>query len=452
MTTTDETRVPQARTRWWIDALALLGLLALALAAVLPVVLRGLPFSVYDEWTHLDYALRAGHFEVPARGDEIRPEILDAWECYGTQAGEVPACGADVGNAEYPAFAQQYNYKHPPIYYIVTGLAARAVQAVTPLDFVTAARTTGVLWMFAGMAVLWLGMRMLGIGRLLAFSLAAAAGLWWTNLTAFVHVTNDAPALLAAGGVVLSVVALRRRWRLWWLLPILVAGLAASTKIMNALVVMGLAGALLLIAVIPAVRPAGVRVWQLLVASAGSVAAVFGVQRAWGWFQGRRGDPDWVSPITGQNGQPFPDTLIEALLRTAFRGFVAIGHDFVGPTANPLLIALAVTAVTATVIAVPWIALAVGWRDSSILIIATATVLGLLAWPTIAQSEMLRVTEWTEYFPAPNGRYGLSVPPLVAPLLGMLAAGRLAGRLVAGAALVLCAVTLIAVWFPQIGT
>lgn len=431
-------------------ALALAALAVLVLLAVVPTVLRGLPFSVHDEATHLDLAYRDSVLDVPVRGDAIDDTILDAWACYGTESLLEPACAPEQATEDFPNRGSQYNFGHPPLYYLLTGGVARILEAATPLDFVTAARLTGAAWLMAGVATMFFGIRRLGADHVLAAVLAAAAGCWWTSIRASVYVTNDAPALAIAGGVVLLVAALARGSVPWVATTLLAIG-AASTKVMNGLVVVAFAGACALIALVPAWNRMGLARSRLWLAAAGGVLGVVGVFAGWALYQSGRGDPDWQSPIHGQSGSDIQGSPIDEWLSTALDGFTSIGHATVTPElANVAIVTVLAQCTVIVVLAMIGIAWIRGSWDGPLRVLSLVAVLGLLAWPWIVQLQMFRSTEGEDFFANPSGRYGLTIPPLVAAAGALLAPRGRPRILVIAGCVVLVAITLVALAIPVV--
>ncbi len=247
-----------------------------------------------DELQHLDYVLKS-----PSLG-------VRTGEYFGTDAMKVVTCrGIDLPGWE-PGYrylsdcgdpqpdptlshSNGYNtaYVHPPAYYTLTALAGGGILRLPGVgSALSAYRLVGVVWLMAGLALVWHALSLTGAG---VATKAAVVGLLGVS-PAVVHgssmVNPDATSLL---GGALVVVALMRwdmgRWP-WWLVPIASAA-AVALKLTNAAAV----GAA---AVFVAVRwwqtrsqdPARTRERLLVVSVSG--AAVMATIYAWRLWQGHR--------------------------------------------------------------------------------------------------------------------------------------------------------------------
>lgn len=413
-----------AGARRWLDVLAIAALLLLALIAVLPQVEKQAPLSALDEPSHFDYAWHASHFEFPAAGDTFAPEVMEAWNCYGNELLRLPTCGTTGPPEAYPALAQQYNFGHPPVYYLVTGLAARAIEALSDVDFLTAARAMGAIWLGAGMAVMHLALRGLGVALPLAASVAAASGMWWSSFSAATIVTNDAPFLLTTALGLLALAGLRRRHPYWLTatLLILLAALAAGVKVMHALPFLAIAGAFVVLALLPdRYRPFAGR-WSLLGTAAGMVGAVGAVYVLWTRFQRARGDADWSNPVEGVNTAPFLGSPFDEWLPTSVRGLTYVGHAYIAnASAEPEIVIFASDMLSVVLLGSIVIGLAVARRGSALLVIALAALIGSAAWPLVVQLQSYLSSDGTHYFPMPSRRYGVSIGVLGFAALALVA-------------------------------
>lgn len=443
------TAVP-ARTRRpvpWQAILAMLALVVLALVAVLPQVLRHGPFSALDEGTHIDYAWRASTLDIPAAGDLIAPEVRELWSCYGNELASLPACGESEPTDRFPLASAQYNFGHPPVYYVVTGVTAKAVAAVTGWDFVTAARATGALWLAAGMCVMLLTLRSFGVERWLALAVAAASGMWWANLQATAIVTNDAPLLLTTA---LSLLALSRflRGGGWGSMALLTGAalLAAGMKVMNALPALAIAGALVVLSLLPERWRPRVARWRMLTAAGASVAVVGAVFLVWTRIQRARGDADWQNPVEGINSDPIVGSPLGEWLSTATRGLSYLGHSYVTRgAAQPEVVGFVADVASVVGLAAIAMGIAAARRGSALQVLAIAALIACAAWPTIVQLQSYLSSGGTHYFDQPSYRYGATSGPMAFAVLALVAE-RLRWRVVTiVGCVVLVALTLTAV-------
>lgn len=153
-------------------------------------------YSQFDEGTHISYAWSVAHGHIPARGDTVERPILDAWACSGQTNAELPPCGESSSPSQFPAQGQQYNFIHPPIYYIITGFLSRCITHFShALTFAQAARLLQIVWVIFGMALCYAAFRRWDVPRLYAYSSVALIPFIPMVLNAGSAVTNDAPAL-----------------------------------------------------------------------------------------------------------------------------------------------------------------------------------------------------------------------------------------------------------------
>lgn len=427
----------------------MLALFLLAAIAVLPQVLRHLPLSALDEWTHIDYAWRAAQLSVPAAGDPISPEVRALWSCYGNENAELPACGVSHPPEEFPLRGTQYNFGHPPVYYVVTGVAANAISAVVGVDFIAAARATGVLWLGAGMAVMFLALRAFRVERWLAAAVAAASGMWWSSLGAAAIVTNDAPSLLTTAIGLLALAHFLERRGSWPTIGLLMAGaaLAAGMKVMNALPFLAIAGAFVVLALLPERWRPSLGRWRLLGAAVGMTGVVGATYVLWTRFQSARATGEWSNPVEGINSRPIEGAPFGEWLSTVTRGLGYLGHSYVTDgTAQPELIGFVANVASVIGIAAVAIGFAVARRGSALAVVALAAFIGSAAWPTIVQLQSFLSSDGLYYFPAPSYRYGATTGAVAFAAIA-LAAQQLRWRWLAiGACLGIVVVTLAAVF------
>jgi hypothetical protein len=158
---------------------------------------------------------RVSDLELPRIGEKIQPETVQDAACR-TIAGRRPStCGEPADLTRFDAQGYAYEAQQPPLYYVITA-ALRPVVSIGPIDdFVVAARAVGIVWLVAGLAVLWIVVRRLGATFEAAVIVVLLAQLSPTVLYQSSTVNNDAAALAIGGLVVLGWDVLRRRptWR-----------------------------------------------------------------------------------------------------------------------------------------------------------------------------------------------------------------------------------------------
>ena len=201
--TGDQPRQPAGGRSLWGEPLrrliaVALALFAVAVAITAPAALNSRGISPFDEATHIDYAYQVAHGHIPARGSVIAPVIRADMLCRGPASRDVKLTRCGERNPPAKSFvvgAQNYNFGHPPVYYAITGVLARAAGLPFSGDhFIAFARLAGILWLFAGMLVLYLALRKFRVRWELAacgaLLLALTPAVFYLDAT----VTNDAAA------------------------------------------------------------------------------------------------------------------------------------------------------------------------------------------------------------------------------------------------------------------
>lgn len=389
-------------------------MLVLALLAVLVSVLgvvRAPDLSALDEYTHIDYAWRVAHGQLPFAGSEIAPEVLADWSCRGQSNAALPECGTAADNEQYPNGGENYNYWHPPLYYAITGYAA-ALLSWLPLglEFVTAARLTGGAWFAAAVVAMFLVARSWRTSRLIA-ALAAGSLL---AVPAFGHassiVTNDAPAALAGVAALWVLTRVVLQNRLGWVLPAVLMFLIAATKTVNVLGMLSVLGVIGLLALQSFFRGDRVRGWRLLrIPLAGALAVIVALV-AWELVQSGRGVPGWQSPISGQNTREVVGLPFDEWAPTIVGAFGLTTHFWL----QPAIAGIAVTTVArilGTVFTAAPFAGVVAWaRARPERMVAWAALAGALAAPLVVQVDTFMGSG--NYFPTFNRRYAITLIPV----------------------------------------
>jgi hypothetical protein len=430
-TTADRPAAGTAATRTlWGEPLGRLLVLALAMlavaaAVVMPTALRVHGISVFDEATHVDYAYQVAHGHLPARGSVLAPEIRAELVCRGSAihpSKTFPHCGESNPDVKlFGVGAQNYNFGHPPLYYAITGLLARAAGTVSSHHFITFARLVGVLWLFAGMLVMYLGLR-----RFRVRWVYAACGALLVALTPAIFyydafVTNDAAAALSGSLAVLMLARILVGERTGWVLPGVLGGLAAATKTLNALPF--LAGAVLLAALaLTRWRVDRTKARQLLLVAGAIVLGVLVVYGGWTLIQNHRGDPNWVNPIAGISSQPVHGAPFDELFSTSFSSINLLSAGYLpDPFPNNFLSALIRLWGPLSVAAVGAV-LALQRRWSPRFVLAGATALGVLTFPLVVEIQVLVTSH--KYFPVVIPRYGMSYIPMLLAAMAIAADDR----------------------------
>ena len=223
------------------SAICVAALMALALGLVLGHIHSYTEVSPVDELQHLDYLIRAGDGHLVGLGDLSSQKSLRLETCHRLDAefdAKVPSCVTDATIQLDPTTFQESGYNtaaiHPPTYYAIDGLLARAIAATLPVtdDPLTNGRAAGAVWLMAAVGALWLLLRELGANRTLASALIAITISTPTVLLAAATINTDGTSLLCGSLLVWAVVRWERgRLPLWIVLA--ATALCAGTKVTN---------------------------------------------------------------------------------------------------------------------------------------------------------------------------------------------------------------------------
>ena len=397
-------------------------LLAIALTLGLIAAHRGSPMSIFDEPTHADYAYRIAHGQIPERGSLLSPEIRHQWSCRGGPAGiKLPPCNdTEYPASLYPNRGENYNFGHPPLYYAITGYAARGLDALVPGDhFVSFGRMVGSLWLFAGMIVLYLGLRLFGAQWPFALGGAALLAVCPGVLHASSTITNDAAAVLCGAVAVYLLAGVVVENRINWVAAVLATFLATSTKVINALPFIVLAAVILIMAIVRRRQGERRQAARLALTVVGMAVAFLVVYKGWSIFQSHRGAANWVSPIAGISSDPVTGFPLNELLSTSFSGFQLVPFYYLPAQINGETVSLWGRVLGILVTAAPFLAVASFRARTPEWVLGLATIGGLLAYPLIVELQVY--FEDGDYFPAIVPRYGMSLVPMSLACLALVA-------------------------------
>jgi len=224
----------------WRSRLVLVALCVLAGLLVIVHVASSPKVSPVDELQHLDYAIKASHFDFVGAGDQFGGEAMRIEACHRLDAefdAKVPPCPENAATLDPPTFQEGgFNtaYIHPPTYYLIDGLFGRALSAVAPgHDDLTLIRLGGVLWVVGAVVFLWLLLSEVGAGIGVRAALILAAISTPAVLSMFSTINPDGTALLVGAALTWTVLRAERRRLPWWV-PALAAGAAIGLKATNA--------------------------------------------------------------------------------------------------------------------------------------------------------------------------------------------------------------------------
>lgn len=399
-----------------------LGLLTIAATLGLVSAHRGTQISLIDEATHADYAYQVAHGHIPAAGSIIATPILREWACRGAAAGSVvPPCNTPVLDpAKFPALGENYNFGHPPLYYAITGLTARAAGAIFGEGhFVAFARMTGFLWLFAAMLVLYLALRRFGV----RWGIAAAAAVLLPLCPGVLHassmVTNDAPAALCGAVALYLLAGVLKTGRIGWIAPTVATLLATATKVLNGLPMLILAAVLLVLAVVRRRAGDSHAAWRLILTAVAIGVSFLVVFKGWAIFQSGRGVPNWQNPIAGVTGRDYSGAPVDEMLSTTFSGFQLVTGYWLQPQLDGETVTLWSRLLNIVLAAAPFLALVAFRRRTPEWALGLATFGGMLAFPLIVELQVYSQSHL--YFAYVTPRYGMTLIPLAVACLAVVA-------------------------------
>lgn len=396
--------------------------------------------SVLDEATHADYAYQITQGDLPYPGSTMDPEILREWSCRGTttSGARLPPCVGISPASSYPAGGQNYNFFHPPLYYAITAVMAEVIDTVRPgpTDFIGNARIVSVLWMWAGMLVMFAAIRRLGLAAWWGVAAAAGIPLIPGLAGAATMVSNDAPAALSGALALWALARILKDENYGWFLPAVLAGFSAGTKALNGLPFIALGLLCLLLAVRAWRSDNRVRARQAAIAGVAIGSAVAIVYLGWSLFQAGRGDPNWVNPISSISsrpvvGLPFGELLLPIF--GAFGGSLSGFRDFaagVTPSFGITGYGYWSRLLGWALLAVPLALITITKRGSTARILAVIALALEFAYPHVV--EIVTIVSSDRYLPVISKRYGLSILPLLIGCLIVLAERRNARKTLVG--------------------
>ena len=224
---------------WWRTRAAALAGTTIALL-LLSILLVGASVRdhhqlfVLDEATYADYVLKAadGQLWMP-RGDEYGQAALRAAECRGVgpgieeTTGPVGDCSVRMRTGQDLNGGISTAAIHPPTYFVVTALGARAIRATgVTEDVVTAGRLFGAAWMAVGLLALVLLAKELSASVPATVLLVLLVATSERLLEEWQYLTPDASNVLVGSTVTLITVRwLRGRAPTWSLAAVAAASI-----------------------------------------------------------------------------------------------------------------------------------------------------------------------------------------------------------------------------------
>lgn len=206
--------------RWFGSRALLLVVLIVCVGVPAFVVSRTISLnpalSIIDEPEHLDYTTRLARGELPRLGDRLTQRQLREMACAdvkGPGPKGLPSCdAARFDPDDFVGRAFQYEAHQPPAYYGITAVLRFGTERVLGVDgYRDATRATGIIWMAAGLLLLWLAGRLFRVDPWVLAAVLLVLALLPLPIYSSSTVTNDAATLVAAGlAMCLAGVAVRR--------------------------------------------------------------------------------------------------------------------------------------------------------------------------------------------------------------------------------------------------
>lgn len=395
---------------------------------------HSLAFSPFDEWMYFDYLNKFPTQGFIRLGEPVGTTAMNWMACNGLQAygNPVNACGVTpIDYTIFPFKGVQSAQLYTPLYFAPTWLIASALQVVTGLTFLEAARFVGTLWLIGTMVAMTAVLRMFKVHATAAIAVGllflATPFAWWT----YTFVSTDAPgALVGAVAILLIERVIRGRLNAWWLVPFFV--LVVLIKAVNVISI----GIVLLYAIAriasrhrhyPVRRRPGL--WRAALAGRGTIAPITGTlvaglaaaiaQVAWSRFVAA--NVIGTGPVMGdERPMKFADAVglawafIPSMFGTGSSELSAMSTNFAGA---------------------PFIGQAIGWlciggvlgavwlnrqRGLQRTVTNVALVASVLAGPVLAVVFTASVGTFVNL----GARYGANLIPLILASVAILAAER----------------------------
>jgi hypothetical protein len=405
--------VAEPRDPWWRTVLVCVVLAVITGCLVGFTIDRSTRFSALDEATHIDYVWDIAHGQIPAKGDKLSDWTLAEWACRGqANIKNLPACGSSKPAGAFPGRGLQYNFAHPPLYYGVNAGIALAITAATPVGFFDASRIGSGLWLLAGLIALYLAMRYWGVRWRVALPATAAAISLPVVLHAGTITTNDAPAVLCGALGVYLLARVVKYGNDGWVLPAVLTGAAAATKILNAVPMLSLAIFFLLLGIGRWRRSGWKAGWPAIRLVLALVLPVVAVYVGWRFFQSVRGVANYRNPIAGVNTDPIVGSPVREWLSTEFSGFVLGDNFYLDPTVNSPYIKVWIHLIVLLLTVASFVAVLMFAKRTAPRAAGWTLMIGCLMVPFVVQLQSYVGSGGTAYFPVVTSRYAMSLIPL----------------------------------------
>lgn len=197
--------------------------------------------SPVDEYVYLDYTAQVFEHGILPRGTETGDVARGYISCLGVAGyGEFnpTACGTGDYSDDnaYPYAGLSSADIYTPIYFVVSAATANVLMSTTNIDFLSAARLSGVIWLAGAAALLYFSLLRLRISALAAvvapLLLISSVPAWWSTT----FISTDATAIFSGALMLFFLVHYLQRGRGAWLL-VLASGLVTLLKFQNIMAV-----------------------------------------------------------------------------------------------------------------------------------------------------------------------------------------------------------------------
>ncbi|MFZ4893239.1 hypothetical protein ACL9RL_02185 [Plantibacter sp. Mn2098] len=192
---------------------------------------HSLALSPFDEWMYLDYLVKFPTQGYLHLGEPIGDFSMNWMACHGLQAfGSTVSpdlCGAgSFDRAAFPFGGIQTAQLYTPLYFAPTWTIAAAIQAVTGISLLEAARFTGTIWLVATVLAIAALLRMYRVPATATIAVGllflATPFVWWT----YTFVSTDVTGVLVGTVVVIAIERVARgRLNAWWIVPLFTVAL-----------------------------------------------------------------------------------------------------------------------------------------------------------------------------------------------------------------------------------
>ena len=212
---------PRSNTARTLSARASIDSIAAGAVSIFAVVVVTWFIALYttigpiDELQHIDYAEKISRADFVEVGDKFGEVAMREQACRGIDSPGFVSPSCDAATLEPEQFQEAgFNTAagHPPTYYLVTGVAARAITILPWVgSFAAGARAANALWLAAGLLLTWGLLRELQVENTLT---KAAVCLIVLSLPTVFYmgatVNNDGAAVVAGAGLTLVVLRYQR--------------------------------------------------------------------------------------------------------------------------------------------------------------------------------------------------------------------------------------------------